>query len=42
MRRKAIEHEDFGRVFKNGGANFINKGTNQRWRDVLTEPDLAK
>ncbi|RYE11431.1 MAG: sulfotransferase domain-containing protein [Hyphomicrobiales bacterium] len=25
-----------------GGATFINKGTNGRWRDVLTEADVAR
>jgi aryl sulfotransferase len=29
-------------VFKNGGATFINKGTNGRWRDVLTPDDIAR
>lgn len=27
-------------VFKGGQATFINKGTNGRWRDVLTDEDL--
>lgn len=26
--------------FKGGPATFINKGTNGRWREVLTQPDL--
>lgn len=30
------------RVFKQGGATFFNKGTNGRWRDVLTADDLAR
>jgi len=25
-----------------GGSTFINKGTNGRWKDMLTEADLAK
>ena len=28
-------------TFKGGAQTFINKGTNGRWRDVLTEDDLA-
>ncbi|MEO8392635.1 MAG: sulfotransferase domain-containing protein [Chloroflexota bacterium] len=28
------------RIFKGGAQTFINKGTNGRWRDVLTEDDL--
>ncbi|MGE4609978.1 MAG: sulfotransferase domain-containing protein [Paracoccaceae bacterium] len=28
-------------AFKGGANTFINKGTNGRWRDVLTEGDLA-
>ena len=27
---------------KGGGATFINKGTNGRWRDVLTPDDIAR
>jgi aryl sulfotransferase len=41
MRRQAIETGD-GKVFKQGGATFFNKGTNGRWRDVLTADDLAR
>ncbi|NWG92600.1 MAG: sulfotransferase domain-containing protein [Parvularculaceae bacterium] len=29
-------------VFEGGGANFINKGTNGRWRDVLSPEEVAK
>jgi aryl sulfotransferase len=29
------------RVWKGGGDQFINKGTNGRWREVLSEEDLA-
>jgi aryl sulfotransferase len=31
-----------GRIFKEGGKTFFNKGTNGRWRDVLTAEDLAR
>ena len=27
-------------IFKGGSQTFINKGTNGRWRDVLTDDDL--
>jgi aryl sulfotransferase len=29
-------------MFKGGGQTFINKGTNGRWKDVLTEQELAQ
>ncbi len=29
-------------LFKGGGKTFINKGTNGRWRDVLTATDIQK
>jgi aryl sulfotransferase len=29
-------------VFRGGGASFIHKGTNERWRDALSDADLAK
>lgn len=28
--------------FKDGGNTFINKGTNGRWRDILTADDIAR
>jgi aryl sulfotransferase len=30
-----------GAVWEGGAKTFIHKGTNGRWRDVLTEEDLA-
>jgi aryl sulfotransferase len=30
-----------GAIFDGGGATFINKGVNGRWRDVLTAEDCA-
>lgn len=30
-----------GAIFDGGGESFINKGTNGRWRDVLTADDVA-
>lgn len=46
MKRKAIEADENAvpeepSFFTGGNASFINKGTNGRWRDVLTEDDLA-
>jgi aryl sulfotransferase len=29
-------------IFKDGANTFINKGTNGRWRDVLTQAEIAK
>jgi aryl sulfotransferase len=31
-----------GAFFDHGSQRFLNKGTNGRWRDVLTEADLAR
>ena len=42
MRRLAISREGMRVIFKQGGASFINKGTNGRWRDVLTAEDNAR
>lgn len=46
MKKKAIKADeetasDEPQFFSGGNATFINKGTNGRWRDVLTEEDLA-
>ena len=47
MREEAIRQEaesakpDTPRVWKDGMATFFYKGTNGRWRDVLTPEDLA-
>jgi aryl sulfotransferase len=45
MKRKAIDEDDKAdpaepQFFTGGNATFINKGTNGRWRSVLTEEDL--
>lgn len=41
MKRDALKQnpENYS-IFKGGAATFINKGTNGRWHDVLTEEDL--
>ena len=43
MKQDAIRNEEhIGLIFFEGGAGrFFHKGTNGRWRDVLTEDDLA-
>lgn len=40
--RKVADDERVAYVFKNGAGTFINKGTNGRWRDVLTADDIAR
>ena len=43
MKRNAAKAAPLGGVFWDGGAEtFIHKGTNGRWRDVLTAEDNAK
>jgi aryl sulfotransferase len=42
MKQEAIRNEEHPSRFFEGGANrFFHKGTNGRWRDALTESDLA-
>ncbi len=38
---RAVTGDGIDFVFKGGPDTFINKGTNNRWRDVLTDDDLA-
>ncbi|MBI1181105.1 MAG: sulfotransferase domain-containing protein [Alphaproteobacteria bacterium] len=43
MKRHAAMSAPLGGAFWDGGAaTFINKGTNGRWRDVLTQDDVAR
>jgi aryl sulfotransferase len=42
MKRRAPEIGHFERNFVGGGETFLHKGTNGRWRDVLTEDELAR
>lgn len=42
MRMLAMRSERAKLLFKEGGATFINKGTNGRWRDLLTADDIAR
>ena len=43
MKQEAIRNEEHIRpsFFEGGARRFFHKGTNGRWRDVLTEEDLA-
>lgn len=41
MRELARRSEILPRIFRDGGDTFIHKGTNGRWRDVLTLEDNA-
>jgi aryl sulfotransferase len=47
MREEAIRQEaessrpDEPRIWKDGAASFFYKGTNGRWRDILTGEDLT-
>jgi aryl sulfotransferase len=42
MREVASEDAMLTRAFKQGAATFFNKGTNGRWRDVLTPAEIDK
>ncbi len=42
MRERATKMEAFDRIFEGGGAKFINKGVNGRWKDVLSVEEIAK
>jgi len=42
MKRRAGEIGEFERNFVGGGDSFLHKGTNGRWRDVLTDDELAR
>ncbi|MGH3085823.1 MAG: sulfotransferase domain-containing protein [Rubrobacteraceae bacterium] len=42
MRENSEKVGDFERVFAGGAESFLFKGTNGRWREVLTEEELHK
>jgi aryl sulfotransferase len=42
MRKVAADDAFLNHVFKEGSTTFINKGTNARWRHVLTADEVAK
>jgi aryl sulfotransferase len=41
MKSRGSQIGDFDRLFDGGSDSFIHKGTNGRWRDVLTTEELA-
>ncbi len=42
MKQEAMRNDERTRlIFEGGAGRFFHKGTNGRWRDVLTENDLA-
>jgi aryl sulfotransferase len=42
MRKLAANDPMLSMTFENGAATFINKGTNGRWRDVLSQAEIDK
>jgi aryl sulfotransferase len=42
MKSRAEEIGDFERIFQGGAESFLYKGTNGRWREVLTLDELAQ
>jgi aryl sulfotransferase len=42
MRKVGAGNGFLNYVFRDGAATFINKGTNARWREVLTPDEIAK
>jgi aryl sulfotransferase len=42
MKRRAADVELLKLFFEGGGGNFINRGTNGRWKDVLSAEEIAK
>jgi aryl sulfotransferase len=41
MRARAEQIGDFSQMFEGGAEGFLFKGTNGRWRDVLTDEEVA-
>jgi aryl sulfotransferase len=42
MRRAGADDPLMNQVFEGGTQSFINKGTNGRWRDVLSQAEIDK
>ena len=42
MRELAKKVEALDVICEGGGANFINKGTNERWKDVLSQEEIDR
>lgn len=42
MRELSSKFEDLNIIFDGGGSKFINKGTNGRWKDVLSQDEIDR
>jgi aryl sulfotransferase len=42
MREQAKSLNELDAIFEGGGAKFINKGTNGRWKDVLSQDEIDR
>jgi len=42
MRELASQYDVLEAIFEGGGARFINKGTNERWKDVLSKTEAER
>jgi len=42
MREMASQLDTLDLIFEGGGAKFINKGTNGRWKDVLSQEEVER
>jgi aryl sulfotransferase len=42
VQQAAASMEALNMMFKDGAKTFFNKGTNGRWKDVLTVEEIAK
>lgn len=42
MREQAKKFDVLDIIFEGGGGNFINKGTNGRWKDVLSKEEIDR
>jgi aryl sulfotransferase len=42
MKERAAQVEFLEQMFEGGGRTFVNKGTNGRWRDVLSPAEIEK
>lgn len=42
MRESAKQFDVLDAIFEGGGAKFINKGTNGRWKDVLNQEEIDR
>lgn len=42
MREQSKQFDVLDQIFEGGGQNFINKGTNGRWRDILSQDEIGR